>query len=176
MVLVFQVLGFLAGGAVLTRIFTAGSSPRERLPLAGVGLAAALVASVLFWDHVWQIGSGLPGSTRTASAVSSFTAQHAPDPGANNAFLAWVRKDMLGITGGRSTYYFESAKITENPLLYQWGTYELLPGREAAKLSEADWIVFYEASPLQITELSRQIGKMFQFSPGYALALRYHAR
>jgi hypothetical protein len=176
MTLVFQVLGFLAGGVVLARVLAPGTLQSIRFSLAGVGLVVALVAGVLFWDHVWQIGSGLPESTRTASLVSSFVAQHEADPGANNAFLEWVRKDMLSIAGSDSTYYFEPAKITENPLLYQWSTYELLPGRETAKLSEADWIVFYEASPLQIAELSRQIGKMSQFSPGYALALRYHAR
>ncbi len=177
MMLVFQVLGFLAGGVVLARVLAAGSLPQERFPLAGVGLVAALVAGVLFWDHVWQIGSGLPESTRTASAVSSFAAQHAADPGANNTFLAWARKEMLTVTShGRGTYYMEPATVLKEPELGQWSTYELLPERATSKLSEADWIVFYGVSPILTAEQRRQFGGLTQFSPDYALALRYHAR
>jgi hypothetical protein len=177
MMLVFQVLGFLAGGVVLARVLAAGSSPLERFPLAGVGLAAALVAGVLFWDHVWQIGSGLPGSTRTASAVSSFVAQHAADPGVNNTFLAWARKEMLTVTAhDHSTYYLEPATVLKEPELGQWSTYQLLPERATAKLSEADWIVFYGVNPTLTSEQRRQFGGITQFSPGYALALRSNAR
>jgi hypothetical protein len=176
MMLIFQVLGFLAGGAVLARAL-AGSSLLERFPLAGVGLAVVLVAGVLFWDHVWQIGSGLPESTRTASAVSSFAAQHAADPGANNTFLAWARKEMLTVTAhGRGTYYLEPTTVLKEPQLGQWSTYELLPERATLKLSEADWIVFYGVKPILTPEQRRQFGGITQFSSGYALALRSNAR
>ena len=177
MVLVFQVLGFLAGGVVLTRVLTVDSSKLDRLPLVGVGLAVALVAVVRFSDHVWQIGSGLPGSTRNASAASSFAAQHAADPGANNAFLAWARKEMLTVTArGRGTYYLEPAMVLKEPELWQWSTYELLPERATSKLSEADWIVFYGVNPVLTAEQRRQFGGITQFSPSYALALRSDAR
>lgn len=176
MVLVFQVLGFLAGGVVLARVLAPGTLQSTRFSVTCVGLVVALVAGVLFWDHVWQIGSGLPESTRTDSLVSPFTAQHEPDPGANNAFLEWARKKMLVGSGSQSTYYLEPVTIRENSLLDLWSTYELLPERETAKLDEADWIVFYEASPALIAGLSPQFTQISQSSPGYALALRSHAR
>ncbi len=177
MVLVFQVLGFLAGGAILTRILTAGSSSYERFSVACVGLAAAIVAGVLFWDHVWQIGSGLPESTRTASAASSFAAQTAPDPSANNTFLGWARNEMRTVTGhGRDTYYLEPATVLREPELGQWSTYELLPERATSKPSEANWIVFYGIPPTLTAEQRRTFSKIIRFSPGYALALRSNAR
>jgi hypothetical protein len=176
MVLVFQVLGFLAGGAALTRILTASSSPRERFPVACVGLAAAIVAGVLFWDHVWQIGSGLPGSTRTASAVSSFAAQTAPDPSANNVFLGWARNEMRTVTAhGNDTYYLEPATVLKEPELGQWSTYELLPGRATSTPSEANWIIFYGVPTTLTAKQRRTFNRIFRFSPDYALALRSNA-
>lgn len=177
MVLIFQVLGLLAAGVVLTRILTADSSPRERFSLACVGLAAAVVAGVLFWDHVWQIASGLPESTRTAAAASSFTAQTAPDPSANNTFLGWARNEMRTVTtDGHGTYYLEPATVLKEPQLGQWSTYELLPERATSTFREADWIVFYGVPPILTAEQRHTFSKVIQFSPGYALALRSNAR
>jgi hypothetical protein len=176
MALAFQVLGFLVAGGILAYVLAEGSLRIERFLLAGVGLAIALVASVLFWDHVWQIGSGLPESTRTASEVSSFAAQHAADPGANNAFLAWARREMLTVARDRGTYYLEPTMVLKEPQLGQWSTYELLPERATSKLSEADWIVFYGATSNTRAERRRQFGPIMQFSPGYALARRISAR
>jgi hypothetical protein len=48
MVLVFQILGFLAGGVILACALTADSSSRASLRLAGVGSVVALVAVVVF--------------------------------------------------------------------------------------------------------------------------------
>jgi hypothetical protein len=176
MTLVFQVLGFLAGGMALVRLLAQGAPRLTRYPLAGVGMVVALVGGVLFWGHIWQIGSGLPESTRTASLVSSFAAQHEADPGANNAFLEWARKEMLGVAGSRGTYYLEPAKVLADPLLSLWSTYELLPERETSKLSEAEWIVFYEAGPHLAIKQGRPLEKIFHYSSGYALALKSNAR
>ena len=176
MVLVFQVLGFLVGGCILATVFAEGSKRLEFL-LAGVGLVVALVASVLFWDHVWQIGSSLPESTRTASELSSFAAQHAADPSANNEFLAWARHEMLTVaTHNRGTYYLEPATVLKEPELGQWSTYELLPERATSKLGEADWILFYGATASMTAERRRHFSPIMQFAPGYALARRLNAR
>jgi hypothetical protein len=176
MMLVFQMLGFLAGGVVLTRVLAPGTLQSTRFPVTGIGLVVALVAGVLFWDHVWQIGSGLPESTRTASLVSPFVAQHEPDPGANNAFLEWARKKMLVGSGSQGTYYLEPVTILTDPLLSLWTTYELLPERETSTLREADWIVYYATTPHLMIEQSRSFAKIFRFSPDSALALRSNAR
>jgi hypothetical protein len=109
--------------------------------------------------------------------VSSFAAQHAADPGANNTFLAWARKEMLTVDArNHGTYYLKPATVLKEPELGQWSTYELLPERATSRLSEADWIVFYGVSPALTAEQRRQFGGIIQFSPGYALALRSNAR
>ena len=137
----------------------------------------ACVATVLFWDHVWQIGSELPRSTRAASAVSSFDARHEGDPSANNLFLEWARKEMLAVAPhGRGTYYMEPASVLEEPRLGQWSTYVLLPERATSQPSEADSIVFYGVSPILTADQGREFGEITEYSPGYALALRSNAR
>jgi hypothetical protein len=172
-----QVLATLAGGVLLARVLAARSPSFKRAPIAGVGLAAALAAGALFWEHVYQIGSGLPDATQVDFALSSFEAQHAADRGANNAFLAWARKAMLTTAPhGRGTYYLEPATIFNEPELSQWSTYELLPERATAKISEADWIVFYGQRPVLSAEQRHQFGGIVEFSPGYGLAARSHAR
>jgi hypothetical protein len=177
MVLLFQVLAILGGGFVLARLLGTGYSPLKRFPAAGVGLAGALVAGVLFAYHVYQVGSGLPESTQADAAVSSFSAQHAADPRANNAFLAWARNEMLADSGrDGGAYYMEPATVLENAELGQWSTYELLPERATSKLSEADWVVFYGVTPTLTAEQHRQFGVITQFEPGFALASRSNAR
>jgi hypothetical protein len=176
MALVFQVLGVLAGGVILSFVLARGRRPSKRLPMAGVGLAGALVACVLFLYHVYQNGSELPGATAADSAVSSFAAQHAGDPNAFNAFLVWARTEMLADTAHElGTYYLEPHSVLEDAELGQWSTYELLPERATSKLSEADWIVFYGVIPTLTAEQHRQFGQITAFSPGYALALRSDA-
>ncbi len=175
MALILEALAILVGGLVLARLLVSFSPSLKRFPIAGVGVVVALGAGVLFWYHAYRIASKLPESTATASEVSSFDAQHEGDTSANNAFLAWARKQMLADTHGRGTYYLTPASVSEEPELYQWSTYELLPERATPKLREADWIVFYGAKRVSALE---QRGKwtISQFASGYMLARRSNAR
>jgi len=175
MELILEVVGVLAGGLALTRMLARRSPPLKRRPTAAVGLAAAAVAVVLFAYHVYEIGSGLPEPTRAYAAISPFVAQHAADLRANNAFLEWARNEMAADATHRGTYYLEPATILADAELGQWSTYVLLPERATAKLSEAEWIVFYGVQPSLTPAQSRQFGSISEFAPGYALAPRSHA-
>lgn len=176
MTLILQVLGFLVGGVVLARILTAASSRAQFLPLAGIGLAGALVAAILFVDHVVRIGSELSKSTHNSSTVSSFAAEHDGDPAANNIFFVWVRKKMLADDGlERATYYIEPAAALKESLLDQWSSYALLPGRPTSSLNEANWLIFYGTIPKLTVQQRHQFGLMTEFSPDYFLARRTDA-
>jgi hypothetical protein len=177
MVLLLQALAVFGGGLFLARLLGTRLAPLKRLPAAGVGLAGALVAGVLFAYHVYQVGSGLPESTRADAAVSSFAAEHEADPGANNVFLVWARNQMLGDrrnAGG--TYYIEPATVLEHAELGQWSTYELLPERATSTLSEATWVIFYGVIPALTAEQRHRFRAITQFAPGFALASRSNAR
>jgi hypothetical protein len=173
--LILEVVGVLAGGLVLTRMLARRSPPLKRRPMAAAGLAAALVAAVLFAYHVYEIGSGLPEATRTAAVITPFVAQHAADLQANNEFLEWARNVMAADATHRGTYYLEPGTILANAELGQWSTYVLLPERATSKLDEAEWIVFYGVEPSLNAEQRRQFGAISEFAPGYALAPRSHA-
>jgi hypothetical protein len=177
--LILQALGVLVGGLLLARPLARIFPPRTRIPLAGVGLTAALAAGVLFFVHAYETGDGLPGQTRTDSEASLFEAEHAADPNANNAFLQWARNAMLTSPArnrGAGAYYLEPVAILQEPELYQWSTYELLPERVTSKLGEADWIVFYGVLPTLTAKERSQFGEIAEFSRGYAVALRTDAR
>jgi hypothetical protein len=173
--LILKVVGVLAGGLAVARMLARRSPSLKRRPMAAVGLAAALVAAVLFVYHVYEIGSGLPEATRASAAVTPFVAQHAGDLNANNAFLVWAQQVMAAHTTHRGTYYLEPETLLANAELGQWSTYVLLPERATTKLGEAEWIVFYGVEPSLSAEQRRQFGSISEFAPGYALASRSHA-
>lgn len=177
MTIILQAAGVLAAGLVLAWLLASTLSPLQRLRFAGVGIAVVAVAGVLFVVHVLETGSGLSESTAAAAKASRFDAEHAGDPSANNAFLAWARRQMLAHSGRGSTYYLDPPSVLQNAELGQWSTYVLLPERAVGRLAAADWIVFYGAPPPSIAEARGEVGQIVQFAPGFALAARRsHAR
>ena len=179
--LILEVLGVLVGGLLLARVLllagllSTGPPASPRRSGAGIGVAVALVAGLLFWDHVYQVAGSFPEATRAASEVSPFAAQHAAVHGANNAFLAWARRQMLAGRQERGTYYLEPATILGEATPLQWSTYVLSPERATPRLREADWIVFYGIAPQLTAEQSHQFGEIEEFSPDFALAQRLDA-
>ncbi len=176
MTIILQAVGVLAAGLVLAWLLASALAPLQRFRFAGVGIAVVAIAGVLFVVHALEIGSGLPESTATAAKASLFDAEHAGNPSANNAFLVWARRQMLAQSGRGSTYYLDPPSVLQNAELGQWSTYVLLPERATAKLAEADWIVFYEATAASFAHVRREVGQLIQFAPGFAVARRSNAR
>jgi hypothetical protein len=175
MTIILQAIGVLAAGLVLAWLLASTLSPLQRSRFAGVGVAVTAIVGLLFVVHVLETGSGLPESTANAAKASLFDAEHAGDPSANNAFLVWACDRMLAQSGRGGTYYLEPSNTLQNAELGQWATYVLLPERATEKLAEADWVVFYEATPESLAQVRGQIGPIVQFAPGYALARRSNA-
>jgi hypothetical protein len=171
MTLILEAIGVLAVGLVIAWLFATVLSPLQHSRFVGVGLAVTVLAGLLFVVHLFETGSGFSESTATAAKASLFEAEHAGDPSANNAFLSWARSQMLEKSGRGSTYYIEPS-VLSNAELGQWSTYVLLPERETAKLSEAEWIVFYEAPSSLVSQVSGGHSQAIQFSPGFAIARR----
>lgn len=177
--LILQALGVLAVGWFLAWLFGNALSPLKRFPLAGVGLVVAGLASLLFVVHGYETGNALPASTTSASEASLFAAEHAGDPSANNAFLAWARNTMRAHSrhgGDSATYYLEPQAVLTNAELGQWSTYVLLPERATKRPSEAEWIVFYGVAPTLSGQRRSQFGRVIRYASLFGLAQRSDGR
>ena|ERR1700729_2544826 len=176
---VFQTLGLLVAGVVLSFLLRNTFDPLRRQPLAGVGVVIALVAVVGFFVHAYETGDTLSNSTSTTLPVSATEAQQAQqvaDTTANNEFLTWARNTMVTDTNVHRhteiTYYIKPPAVMQEPELYQWSTYRLLPARVTGRLAEAQWILFYGVTPALPAYQGRQFDRLAEFSPGYVLAMR----
>jgi hypothetical protein len=82
----------------------------------------------------------------------------------------WIR----GRIGPGERFYLVPTP-TRDQAVYQWFTYRLLPNLASERLEEADWLVFYGATPPS-TGLAGMVSRPIEYSPGYSIARVRRAR
>jgi hypothetical protein len=172
MTLLAEVVGVMFGGAMIASLLPNAWSSAFRW-VAGVAVAVVASASLLFFPNVWAQGRSFRTGTTADAAVGKRAAELAGGAGTNTAFLAWART-MIANAREAPTFWILPDAVRENPLIYQWSTYQLLPARVTDLPREANWIVFYGVSPATVAYDSKAF-RLFTYGPGFAVAERRNA-
>ena len=170
MTLLAEVLGAMFGGAaVASAIRLRGSRLAERA--AGVVLVVVASASLLFFVNVWGLIKSFRSSGNANETISKQAAELDGGGGTNTGFLAWARSQILA---GRRlpTFWLTPDGAVNDALTYQWSTYVLLPAREADRIREANWIVFYNTNPASLAYDRAAFRRLIVYAPGFAVAAR----
>jgi hypothetical protein len=168
--LIAEVLGVLIGGAALTSVGSAPGVIRSAWN-RGIGVAVVGIAALLFCDSAWMLIQPMGTATRADAAISKQNAEYPMmAPQVNTAFLAWVQHEMSAVRAPE-TMWLVPASASNDPLTYQWTTYQLLPAREVAPM-KAHWIVFYNVSPSAFPYDRAAFRPPLMFGPTFALAER----
>jgi hypothetical protein len=176
MILLAEVLAvLLVGGAITWLVALRRPSWLTRSVdvaiVAGAGIVLATAVILLFVISYGPLDTSLGDSTRVneAQAVGA-----PPGEATNTGFLAWARRKL---TSGHvaPTFWLTPDTARNDPFVYQWSLYRLLPARETDALREANWLVFYNADPAKVEYDHRAFGRPIVYAPGFAVARRVDA-
>jgi hypothetical protein len=163
--LMLQVLGALAGAALLAAMLGRGAGRRS------FALAAALVpvgvACVLVGGSLWPTTRNILAERARQAAISPAERQLAPGKSANAnvAFVEWARQRIP-----RGDTFYVLANDAEG---FQWATYRLLPNLAVDQPQRADWLVFYDQEPGDSDKYDPSLfGAPEEFEDGFAVARR----
>ncbi len=168
MVLISQIAAVLVAGA-----FLSFGLAKQRTPAAiarSIFVLASLLAYLYFWAHAWSTPDSY-WSQRSAwkrlppdQAVA--TGGAAAEAGLQTGFAEWIRGRLK--PGER--FYLEPSSARDDPAVYQWFTYRLLPNLTSETPEHADWFVFYNTSPKASGVGARLRGVAEQYAPNFSIA------
>jgi hypothetical protein len=173
MVLISQIAAVLVACA-----FLSFAVAKQRTPAAiarSIFVLASLLAYLYFWAHAWSTPDSY-WSQRSAwkrltpdQAVA--TGGAAAEGGLQTGFAEWIRSRLK--PGER--FYLEPSGARDDPAVYQWFTYRLLPNLTSEAPKQADWFVFYNTSPKASGVRARLRGADEQYAPNFSIARVRHA-
>ena len=171
MTLLGEIIGVLAGGAVLATYLRSRNGQA-----AGVALAIVAVAVLLCLTNGFGLLDSFPSSIAANERLSAAEVANAPvamdGTHVNGRFLDWARNKMTA--SHRGFRYWISQPL--DSFSEQWFAYALFPGVRQEAQQDADWLIFYGASPTQIVYDRSVFGRPITYAPGYAIAERVDGR
>lgn len=164
MLLLFEVLGVLAGAALLAAIVGRGVGRRSFA--LGAAIIPAAVACAVLGTGLWPTTRNVLAERASQAALSPQEAQSAPGRSADVEidFVEWAREQ---IPAG------ETFLVVGEDRGQQWTTFRLLPNLAVDRPEDADWIVFYGEDPEDADAYDPSaFGEPEEFDDGFAVARR----
>lgn len=164
MLVLFEVLGVLAGALVLAGIVSGGVGRRSFARAAAVVPAA--LACTLLGTGLWPTVRNIVAEGARQAALPAEEAQSAPGRSADVEidFVDWAKQRV----GPDQTFY-----VLGGERGLQWTTFRLLPALAVDQPEDAEWLVFYDREPEEADEYDPA---RFQapevFDEGFAVAHR----
>jgi hypothetical protein len=173
MVLISQIAAVLVSG-----VFLSFAVAKQRTPAAiarSIFVLASLLAYLYFWGHAWSTPdsywSQRSAWKRLTADQAVATGGAAAEGGLQTGFAEWIRGRLK--PGER--FYLEPGSSRDDPALYQWFTYRLLPNLTSETPEQADWFVFYNTSPKASGVGARLRGVDELYAPNFSMARVRHA-
>jgi hypothetical protein len=142
-----------------------------------VAIVAVGALTLLAFANGSRLINSFSSSIRSNSRLNSWQVEVQPvqvgGQGINEPFLNWARA-KLSQAHAKATFWLIPNTARSGPLIYQWSTYRLLPGRETDRQESANWLVFNGVDPAQVPYDRAAFGHPIMFAPGFALAERRH--
>jgi hypothetical protein len=167
-ILLLQVAGFLAAGAVVSAALT------RRTGVVGVatalGVLAVALGYVAFASHAFSIGKVFDSQRAYWATLTPAQEELAGTPGIPGAFVEWIR----GRIRPHETFYIVPSPTT-NDAITQWYTYRLLPNLEVDHPRNADLLIFFGTTPKRSGYASLVSGPVQRFDKTSSIARTHHA-
>jgi hypothetical protein len=173
MVLISQIAAVL-----IAAVFLSFAVAKQRTPAAiarSIFVLASLFAYLFFWAHAWSTAdnywSQRSAWKRLSPDQAVATGGAAAQGGLQTGFAEWIRGQLK--PGER--FYLEPSSARDDPAVYQWFTYRLLPNLTSETPRQADWLVFYNTSPKASGVRAGLRGADEQYAPNFSIARVRHA-
>src|SRR5205823_6425079 len=168
MLLLGEVAAALLVGVLAAFIWTKKSTPTS--VARWIFVLATVFAYLFFWAHVWSTTDGFWSDRSSWKRLPREQGAAAGAVAANadlrTGFADWIRRRLKA--GDR--FYLVPANARDDPAVYQWFTYRLLPSLSSERPDEAKWLIFYGTSPVRSGFSGQLDGVPQQYEPNYSIA------